>query len=523
MKDSPTLSGARRRPVVLCILDGWGVRKAGHNNAIWEGETPTWDRLIKNCPSALLEACGPDVGLPEGQMGNSEVGHMNLGAGRIVLQDLPRIDQAVADGSLAQSPALKDFIKKLKNSGGACHLMGLLSPGGVHSHQDHITALAKIVAQAGVPVFVHPFLDGRDTPPRSAHGYMGDFLATLEDIENVSIATICGRYYAMDRDNRWDRVAMAYEALVCAKGGTAKDPMSAIKDSYAVDIGDEFVLPVVIEGYGGMKDEDGLLMANFRADRARQILESLSDPDFSAFERSSVVRCKAALGMAPYSSDLDHFYPALFPSPALDGILGQVVSEAGLSQLRIAETEKYAHVTFFLNGGREAVYPKEERILVPSPKVATYDLQPEMSAANVTDKLVAAIKSGNFDLIVANYANGDMVGHTGILEAAKKAAGTVDECLARLEASITQSGGVLLITADHGNCEMMMDEASGQPHTAHTLSKVPLILIGGEKQSLTDGRLADVAPTVLDFLGLEKPEQMSGHSLVVVEHAARTR
>ncbi|MDH5748568.1 MAG: 2,3-bisphosphoglycerate-independent phosphoglycerate mutase [Rhodospirillales bacterium] len=509
-----TAFSQRPRPVVLCILDGWGDRDNGADNAIFQGATPCWDRFVRTLPMARLKTSAENVGLPAGQMGNSEVGHTNIGAGRVVMQDLPRIDAAVADGTLKDAPALKNLIANLKKSGGVCHVMGLMSPGGVHSHQKHISELARLLSEAGVPVAVHAFLDGRDTPPQSAKGYMADFLRDIEGLSGVAIATVSGRYYAMDRDARWQRVEKAYRAIAGGQGIAAADPLTAIAASYAAGDNDEFMLPSVIGGYSGMKDDDGVLMANFRADRAREILTALADPGFDAFATPERVRLAATAGMVEYSEDLNRFYPALFSSVPLDNILGQRVAEAGCTQLRIAETEKYAHVTFFFNGGREQVFPGEDRILVPSPKVATYDLKPEMSAIEVTDRLVAAIEGGDYDLIIANYANGDMVGHTGILDAAIKAAETVDACLARLESAIEVAGGVMLVTADHGNCEMMSDPATGQPHTAHTLNRVPVVLVNSKFQSLHDGVLADIAPTILQLMDLPQPAEMTGRSLI---------
>lgn len=523
MIDSPRKpSAARPRPVVLCILDGWGERADDENNAIRLARTPNWDRYVASAPKAVLDASAHEVGLPEGQMGNSEVGHMNLGAGRVVMQDLPRIDAAVADGSLATNKALGDFAAKLKASGGACHLLGLMSPGGVHSHQDHVAALAKIVSEAGVPVRVHAFLDGRDVPPKSALDYLRRFLDATKGFKNVSVATVSGRYYAMDRDKRWDRVEKAVAALKDGRGVAAADPLAALEASYAAGKTDEFMLPSAIAGYAGMKDGDGLLMANFRADRVREILHALADPAFDGFDVGRKVRFAACAGMTEYSVALEPLFPALFPAENLTRILGEVVAEAGLKQLRIAETEKYAHVTFFLNGGREQEFPGEERILVPSPKVATYDLKPEMSAEEVTDKLVDAIASDRFDLIVVNYANGDMVGHTGILSAAVKAAETIDRCLGRLEKATLEKGGALFVTADHGNCEQMVDHEAHQPHTAHTLNKVPAILLGAPAWAtgLSNGRLADVAPTILRLMNLPQPAEMTGRSLIRGEAAA---
>ena len=517
----------RQRPIVLCVLDGWGHRHdAAADNAIGHARTPQLDRLSQVSPIAYLQASELDVGLPKGQMGNSEVGHMNLGAGRVVMQDLPRIDQAVADGSLAENPVLARFVATLKASGGAVHLMGLLSPGGVHSHQDHMAALARILAAAGLRVHVHAFLDGRDTPPRSADGYLRRFLADITPAGTVRIATVSGRYYAMDRDKRWERVEKAYRVLVDAKGEHAADPLAAVAQGYAANTDDEFVLPTVIAGYQGMADGDGVVMANFRADRARQTLAALLDPGFDGFARGRVVRFAAALGMAEYSTALNRFLATLFPPKPLTRMLGEVIADSGLKQLRIAETEKYAHVTFFFNGGEEREFPGETRILVPSPKVATYDLKPEMSAPEVTDKLVEAIESGRFDLVVVNYANTDMVGHTGDYAAAVRAVETVDACLGRVADAVVKAGGAMLITADHGNAEMMLDPETGQPHTAHTTNPVPVMLVngGGERRNapvvLRDGRLADVAPTILELIGLPQPPEMTGRSLILPPNAA---
>ncbi len=506
----------RPRPVVLCILDGWGERTERADNAILQAKTPNWDRFLKGSPHAQLQASELFVGLPKGQMGNSEVGHMNLGAGRVVLQDLPRIDLAIADGSLAKSPALTGFIAALKKSGGAAHLMGLMSPGGVHSHQDQLAVLARLLAAAGVAVKVHAFLDGRDTPPKSAAEYLAKFAADTAGLERVSVATVSGRYFAMDRDKRWDRVAKAYRALVDAEGEKALDAQPAVQQAYAAGKSDEFVPPTVIGGYAGMRDGDAVLCGNFRADRVREMLTALLDPAFSGFERGRVVRFAAALGITEYSTELNRFVQTIFPPENLADTFGEVVSRAGLTQLRIAETEKYAHVTFFFNGGREAEFPGESRILVPSPKVATYDLKPEMSAPEMTDQLVAAIAAGRFDVIIVNYANTDMVGHSGDIGAAVKAVEAVDRCLGRLADAVTRAGGTLLITADHGNAEMMRDPETGQPHTAHTLNPVPLLLVNPPAQvaGLRDGRLADIAPTLLALLGLRQPAAMTGRSLV---------
>ncbi len=510
-------SSFRPRPVVLCILDGWGHRADCTDNAICEAKTPAWHRFMAQAPHAYLQASELFVGLPSGQMGNSEVGHMNIGAGRVVMQDLPRIDQAIKDGTLEREADLAEFVAALKKSGGAAHLMGLLSPGGVHSHQAHIAALARYLSAAGIKVRVHAFLDGRDTPPKSAEGYLAGFQAETAKLRGVEIVTVSGRYYAMDRDKRWDRVEKAYRCLAAGEGERAPDAAAAIRQSYAAGKSDEFVLPTTIGTYAGMADGDGVLMANFRADRVREILLALLDPGFKGFARTRTVKFAAALGMTEYSTELNAFLKTLFPPEDLKETFGEVVSHAGLTQLRIAETEKYAHVTFFLNGGREEEFPGESRILVPSPKVATYDMQPEMSAYEVTDKLVQAIDAGRFDVIVVNYANTDMVGHTGDLSAAIKAVEAVDHCLDRLANAVTHAGGTLLITADHGNAEMMRDPKTGEPHTAHTLNPVPVLLVNPPAgiAGLDNGRLADIAPTLLALLGLPQPAAMTGHSLVL--------
>jgi 2,3-bisphosphoglycerate-independent phosphoglycerate mutase len=502
------------RPVVLCILDGWGHATAGACNAVSLARAPTWQRWMAERPHGLIDASELAVGLPAGQMGNSEVGHMNIGAGRVVMQDLPRIEGAIDSGELARNPRLLDFIARLKASGGRCHLMGLLSPGGVHSHQHHMAVLAKLIAGAGIPVLVHAFLDGRDTPPQSAGDYLRAF---AEEAPGIAIATLGGRYFAMDRDKRWDRLALAYANLVDGQGEKAESAAAALQSAYGRGESDEFVTPTAIAGYAGMGEGDGLVMANFRADRARQLMSALLDPDFSGFARARRPAFAAALGMCEYSADLNRFHAALFPAEELRDTLGELVARSGRQQLRIAETEKYAHVTFFFNGGEEKVFPGEERILVPSPRVATYDLKPEMSAYEMTDKLVAAIAGGKFDFIVVNYANTDMVGHSGKLSAAIAAVEAVDRCLGRLEKAVVEAGGVLMVTADHGNAEMMCDPLTGGPHTAHTLNRVPLVLVNAPAwvTGIEDGRLADIAPSLLALMGLEQPAAMTGHSLLI--------
>ncbi len=510
-----TRPSPRPRPVVLCILDGWGYREEREDNAIAQGRTPNWDRLWTGEPTAFLDASEEEVGLPKGQMGNSEVGHMNLGAGRVVLQDLVMIDHAIVEGDLERNQALYDLVQTLRRTGGTRPPMGLLSPGGVHSHQEHMAALAAILAREGVPVAIHAFTDGRDVPPQSAVDQVAEFMADVFELPGVAVATVIGRYYAMDRDKRWDRVAKAYAAMTFAGGERAADPIQAIEQSYATGKHDEFVLPTIIGDYAGMKEGDAILMANFRADRAREILSAYVEPAFDGFDRGSLPALAATVGMVEYSSALAKRMTTIFPPKSLTKVLGEVVSEAGMTQLRIAETEKYPHVTFFFNGGEERVYPGEDRILVASPKVATYDLQPEMSAAEVTDKVVAAVDSGRYDLIVINYANPDMVGHSGILEAAIQAVQAVDTSIGRLEDAVRRQGGTLLITADHGNCELMKDPDNGGPHTAHTLDKVPLVLVNGPAGARIDsGRLADIAPTILDLMGLPTPAEMTGRNLL---------
>jgi 2,3-bisphosphoglycerate-independent phosphoglycerate mutase len=507
---------SRPRPAVLCILDGWGHRPDPSYNAILDARTPNYDRMIATCPQGLIDASETFVGLPKGQMGNSEVGHMNLGAGRVAVPELPRIDKAIEDGSFARHPILGELVDTLKKNGKACHLLGLASPGGVHSHQDHLVFLANHIAGAGVPVWIHAILDGRDMPPRSAHECLQQIEGGLKKGLPIRFATVSGRYYPMDRDKRWERVSLGYDAIVDAKGETAKTPKEAVDKGYAAGQDDEFVKPTVIDGYKGMQDGDGLLMFNFRADRARQILTALLDPRFDGFNRPRVVKFAIAVGMVDYSAALKPFLKTLFPPEAIKMGLGETVSKAGLKQLRIAETEKYAHVTFFFNGGEERVFDGEERILVPSPKVATYDLKPEMSAPEVTDKLVEAIRSGKFDLIVVNYANSDMVGHTGNLDAAIKAIEAVDTSLGRLMEAVKAMDGVMLVTADHGNAEQMYDETTHQKHTQHTLNRVPALLFNAPAniRSLADGKLADVAPTMLSLMGLPQPAEMTGHSLL---------
>jgi 2,3-bisphosphoglycerate-independent phosphoglycerate mutase len=511
--------------LVLCILDGWGHRVEADYNAIAQAKKPNWDRLISTCPHGLLEASSADVGLPGGQFGNSEVGHMNIGAGRIVYQTLPRVDRAIEEGKIASLPPLLEFIEKLRDIKGVCHLIGLISPAGVHAHQNHMVALARILTRENIPVRVHGFLDGRDTPPESAEYHFVRFLRRVKGLPRLRIATISGRYFGMDRDRRWERTKLVYDAVVKGWGQSAEDPIAAILENHNLGISDEFVKPTVIGEYEGMKDGDGVLFTNYRADRIRQIVSALVDPEFDGFDRGQTVEFAAAVGVAEYSRRLNQFMGALFSSINLAHTLGEVVAEAGIAQLRIAETEKYAHVTFFFSGGEEQKFPGEERILIPSPKVATYDQKPEMSAAELTDKLVAAVDSNKFGFVVVNYANPDMVGHTGDMNAAIKAIETTDQCLGRLEAAVRKVNGILFVTADHGNCEIMRDPKTGQPHTSHTHSLVPAILVNGPAtvSALKNGRLADIAPTLVTLMGLTKPVEMTGHSLLVEAAAANAQ
>ena len=505
------MSAAPPRPVMLVILDGWGWREDSAENAVRLARTPNFDRLWAAGPHAFLRTSGGDVGLPDGQMGNSEVGHLNIGAGRVVTQDLPRIGRAIVDGSLADTPAIHDLLRAMERSGGACHLLGLVSPGGVHAHQDHAVALARIVAAAGIPVRLHVFTDGRDTPPKSAAEYVSRLEAALP--EGAAIATVCGRYFAMDRDNRWERVGRALAVMAHAQGDRFESAAAAIDAAYAGDITDEFIPPAAIGGYHGMQDGDGLLSFNFRADRIRELLMALLDPGFIGFPRA-VPHFAAAVGMTRYSDELAPLMTPIFPPNSMAALLGEVVSAAGKRQLRMAETEKYPHVTYFMNGGREAPYPDEERIMVPSPKVATYDLQPEMSAPELTRQAVEAIGSGRFDLVVLNFANPDMVGHTGNLTAAIAAVEAVDAGLGAIAGAIDARGGALLVTADHGNCELMRDPETGAPHTAHTTNRVPVLLSCANARRLRDGRLGDIAPTLLALMGLPQPTEMTGQSLL---------
>ncbi len=501
------------RPVVLCILDGWGLRAPRENNAVALSHTPTYDQLLATCPHANLKTSGHDVGLPDGQMGNSEVGHMNIGAGRVVAMDLGRIGAMIEDGSFANTPALQQLIAKLQSSGGVAHLIGLTSKGGVHAHIDHIIAAAKLIAAAGVPVAIHALTDGRDVPPGSAAGDLARLGATLP--QNARIVSVIGRYYAMDRDNRWQRVKAAYDAVVQGIGLQAKTPGDAILAATARGESDEFIQPTVLGDYAGIKDGDGVLCLNFRADRAREIMAAIGDSQFSGFDVKNRPQLAVMAGFASYSTRHDTYMDVLFAKENIVNTLGHWVASHGKTQYRLAETEKYPHVTFFLNGGQEQPEAGEDRLMPNSPKVATYDLQPEMSSVEVSDDFVAAIEHG-YDLIVTNYANPDMVGHTGDLAAAIKACEAVDRGLSRVVAALAVAGGAMIITADHGNCETMTDPETGQPHTAHTTNPVPVILVGGPKGAKlrAGGRLADLAPTLLALMALAQPPEMTGKSLL---------
>lgn len=512
-------SKATRKPLMLMILDGWGFREESENNAIRLGNTPCWDDMWQKDPHILIETSGEAVGLPAGQMGNSEVGHMNIGAGRTVYQDFTRIAQAIRDGSFHENPALCEAIDAAKAGGGTVHIMGLMSPGGVHSHDDQFIETVRLAAKRGAPgIAVHGFLDGRDTPPRSAEASILRMQELLDTIPGASFDTLSGRYYAMDRDNRWDRVEQAYRAITLAAATQHADTaLQGLHEAYGREENDEFVLPTVIGAARGVKDGDVVLFINFRADRARELTMAFVNEAFDNFERDRI-ELTDYVCMTEYMAGLP--VSVAFPPVTLDHLLAQELADNGLAQLRIAETEKYAHVTFFFNGGEETPFPLEERILIPSPRVATYDLQPEMSAPEVTDKLVEAIHSGKFDVIICNIANGDMVGHTGIMEAALKAVEAVDNCLARVREAIDEVGGEMLVTADHGNIELMKDPVSGQSHTAHTTFTVPLLFHGRPARFNGSGSLRDIAPTMLALLGLEQPEQMTGRALLETDGGA---
>ena len=500
-------------PVALCIMDGWGHRTDPTHNAVELANTPVFDRLWASCPHSFLAASGADVGLPEGQVGNSEVGHMNIGAGRVVEQDLPRLNDATKDGSLAAHPALKQLASSLISTGGTVHVIGLVSPGGVHAHQDHMLAVIKGLAKAEVPVVVHGFTDGRDVLPRDAGVTLPVFLSQLP--ENAALGSLTGRYFGMDRDHRWDRTQKAYDAIALGQAKFhANDSLQALQEGYVRGESDEFLQATIIGEYGGMRDGDALVMMNFRADRARQILDCFYRPETTSCKTQPIV-LSTAFGMTSYSASLDEFITPLYPPVELVETLGEVVAAAGRRQLRLAETEKYPHVTFFFNGGDETMQDGEDRALVPSPNVSTYDQLPQMSAGGVLAEAVASLEAKSHDLLIINFANPDMVGHTGNLAATISAVEAVDACVGELVAAIEAANGQMLLTADHGNCEVMWDNKAQSPHTSHTTNLVPLILVNGNNRAhLSDGRLADLAPTLLTMMGIDQPVSMTGKSLL---------
>jgi 2,3-bisphosphoglycerate-independent phosphoglycerate mutase len=512
-----------RKPHVLIILDGFGHREATESNAIYAAHKPHWDRLLRDYPNGLISGSGEDVGLPDGQMGNSEVGHMNLGAGRVVYQDFTRVTKAIRDGDFFANTVITAAVDKAVNADKAVHILGLLSEGGVHSHQDHLMAMVDLAAKRGAQhVYVHAFLDGRDTPPKSAMPSLEKMDAHVRALGNGSrIATIIGRYYAMDRDNRWDRVEQAYRLLTEGEGVRCSDTaQAALEASYADNVTDEFVKASVIAGASEkaakISDGDAVIFMNFRADRAREITRAFVDKNFEGFERRVQPRLADFVMLTEYAASIKA--PVAYAPEKLTNTLGEYLASLGKTQLRIAETEKYAHVTFFFSGGREEPYTSEKRILVPSPKIATYDLKPEMSAFEVTDALVAAIKSGEYDALICNYANGDMVGHTGIFNAAVKAVEALDTCIGRLYDAVTEMNGEMLITADHGNAEQMQDPDSGQAHTAHTCELVPFVYVGKRKAHILQGGvLSDVAPTLLQLMNIPVPKEMTGRNLVIAD------
>ncbi len=512
----------KKRPVALLILDGFGYNPSDAGNAVKAARTPNIDRLRQNWPHTLIRTSGMDVGLPDGQMGNSEVGHTNIGAGRIVYQELTRITKAAREGDFAHNPAIQAALGNCSANGRALHLYGLLSDGGVHSHNTHLYALLRLARDAGLDqVYVHAFFDGRDVPPDSSLGFTRELLAEMASIGTGKLATMMGRYYAMDRDNRWDRVEKAYRAMACGEGIMAEDPLQAIEASYAAGVMDEFVLPTVITRQGEptarIKANDSVIFFNFRPDRAREITRAFMQPDFTGFKLPCGQFPLTYVTMTQYDRTFDD-YPNLlvaYRPESLDNTFGAYIASRGLRQLRIAETEKYPHVTFFFNGGAEKEYAGEDRCLIPSPKVATYDLQPEMSAYPVAEEAVKRVRSGAYDVIILNFANCDMVGHTGFFDAAVKAVEAVDTCVGQVADAVLAAGGVALVTADHGNAEQMVDPESGGPFTAHTTLPVELIVAGAGQPTLKEGRLADLAPTMLSLMDLPVPAEMTGQSLVV--------
>ena len=502
-----------KTPTTLIIMDGFALGEDIPGNAVQAANTPQLDYLFSQYPFCQLEASGLDVGLPEGQMGNSEVGHTNIGAGRVVFQDLPRISRAIEDGSFFENPAYLAAIRACKESGGALHLMGLLSDGGVHSHIDHLFALLELAKRQEVPqVYVHAFLDGRDVSPTSGLGFVQQLQDKMRELGVGQIADLSGRYYAMDRDSRWERLQRAYDALAGGSAPFAEDPCQAVLASYDAGVTDEFFEPVVCAKGGRIEEGDSVIFMNFRPDRAREMTRALVDPNFGEIKRKRGFLPVHYVCTTEYDASMPNVSVA-FPHEKLENIFGEYLSKLGMTQLRIAETEKYAHVTFFFNGGQESVFPGEDRCLIPSPKVATYDLKPEMSAPAITEEAIRRIESGKYDVIILNFANCDMVGHTGVFDAAVAAVETVDTCVAQVVKATTDLGGVALITADHGNAEQMLDE-NGQPFTAHTTNPVPFCIVGAAVR-LRDGRLADIAPTMLDLMGLNQPQEMDGKTLIL--------
>lgn len=503
-----------KQPLALIILDGFGCREETKGNAIAAARTPHLDHLMASCPHTRIGASGMDVGLPDGQMGNSEVGHTNIGAGRIVYQELTRITKSFDEGEALGNPALTAAMENARRPGQALHLMGLLSDGGVHSHIRHLYGLMEMARRFAVErVYLHCFMDGRDVPPTSGIEYIAALQQKIKELGLGQIATVSGRYYAMDRDNRWERVKLAYDAIVNGEGNKDPDPVAVMQKSYGAGVTDEFIVPTVVTEGAGIKAGDSVIFFNFRPDRARELTRALVDPDFAGFEREKGFFPLTYICMTQYDATMPNVEVAYRPE-SLTNTLGEYLSRLGKTQLRIAETEKYAHVTFFFNGGVEAPYEGEDRVLIPSPKVATYDLQPEMSAYAVTDEAVRRIESGRYDVIILNYANCDMVGHTGVFEAAVKAVEAVDTCLGRLLAALEKAGGRAFLTADHGNADQMADE-NGAPFTAHTTNPVPFVAIGfGDVTLRSGGRLADIAPTMLQAMGLPQPEEMTGRSLL---------
>ena len=510
MSSTPQTEHQMQSPIVLCILDGWANNPSPANNAVKMAKTPNFDTLIDTYPTAELMTCGDFVGLPDGQMGNSEVGHTNIGAGRTVMQDLPRINHAVANNTMGDIPLLKNTLQALKSSGQALHLMGLVSDGGVHAHQDHMAHLANLAHAQGIKTYIHALTDGRDTAPKSAKSYMEKL---IKSAPHATLATITGRYFAMDRDNNWQRTQSAYHAIISAQGDRGDNVLSVIDSCYGNDITDEFIPAHVLGDYTGVGQGDVIIMTNFRADRARQIMMAFAHADFDGFT-TDPNPFSTIISMTEYSEALNTCTETLFPPESLDNVLGQVLADNAITQLRVAETEKYAHVTFFLNGGREDPFALEDRILIPSPKVATYDLQPTMGTVEIGDAVAEALLDKKHRVIIVNFAAPDMVGHTGDLNAAIVAVETVDTALGTIVSALNTVGGTMIVTADHGNCDMMVNSDTGEPHTAHTLFPVPVCLVSNTKNHLKNGRLADLAPTLLNLLDIPVPNEMNGQSLL---------